>query len=99
MAENLIPISDNQQQQIDFHGLLAVVDIQETTSNQAIHENSADSNILTPRSNSQVNQSDTESHRILGSPTIRRYPIGFLVEESMPNPTVVFPMISDCRNQ
>ncbi|CAM4927795.1 unnamed protein product, partial [Rotaria socialis] len=53
MAENLIPISDNQQQQIDFHGLLAVVDIQETTSNQAIHENSADSNILTPRSNSQ----------------------------------------------
>ncbi|CAF5124609.1 unnamed protein product, partial [Rotaria magnacalcarata] len=47
----------------------------------------------------QVDQSDTESHRILWGPTIRRNPVGFLVEESMSDPTVVFPMISDCRNQ
>ncbi|CAF3997088.1 unnamed protein product [Rotaria magnacalcarata] len=47
----------------------------------------------------QVNQSDTESHLTLWGPTIRRNPVGFLVEESMSDPTVVFPMISDCRNQ
>ncbi|CAF5218690.1 unnamed protein product, partial [Rotaria magnacalcarata] len=47
----------------------------------------------------QVNQSDIESHRILWGPTIRRNPVGFLVEESISAPTIVVPILSDCRNQ